>query len=216
MGLCSIVGSIILTMRSLYLVVPCRWKVYWSLIVADRKTHEHFVDEAVPDCKRSDATRLIYRGPILIIVEPTILFSFRSADPSFELNSFVSLLRRKSQEHPLPTVSTFVSLLLFTMFNFNFKSTPAETDSSAENSWDPNTVAMKQPSSPAAPSTDKNIVSEQPVCILSRDLSRKFEVGRLMRRVYRPARSRCRCSCAVEVRAVFAVDCKCVLIVDRQ
>lgn len=50
------------------------------------------------------------------------------------------------------------------MFNFNFfKSAPAETESQ-EKTWDPNTVAMQQPSSPAAPSTDKGVVSEQPVC----------------------------------------------------
>lgn len=50
------------------------------------------------------------------------------------------------------------------MFNFNFfKSAPAETEPTQQNSWDPNTVAMQQPSSPAAPSTNK-VVSEQPVC----------------------------------------------------
>lgn len=49
------------------------------------------------------------------------------------------------------------------MFNFNFfKSAPAEAQAQ-ENSWNPNTVAMQQPSSPAAPSTNQNVVSEQPV-----------------------------------------------------
>lgn len=49
------------------------------------------------------------------------------------------------------------------MFNFNFfKSAPAETQGQ-ENSWNSNTVAMQQPSSPAAPSTNQNVVSEQPV-----------------------------------------------------
>lgn len=49
------------------------------------------------------------------------------------------------------------------MFNFNFfKSNPAEAQTQ-ENSWNPNTVAMQQPSSPAAPSTNQNVVSEQPV-----------------------------------------------------
>lgn len=49
------------------------------------------------------------------------------------------------------------------MFNFNFfKSAPAEAQAQ-ENAWNPNTVAMQQPSSPAAPSTNQNVVSEQPV-----------------------------------------------------
>lgn len=49
------------------------------------------------------------------------------------------------------------------MFNFNFfKSGPAEAQAQ-EKTWDPNTVAMQQPSSPAAPSTNQNVVSEQPV-----------------------------------------------------
>jgi hypothetical protein len=48
------------------------------------------------------------------------------------------------------------------MFNFNFfKSAPAEAQTQ-ENSWNANTVAMQQPSSPAAPSTNQ-VVSEQPV-----------------------------------------------------
>lgn len=52
------------------------------------------------------------------------------------------------------------------MFNFNFfKSTPAESKSSPDNltAWNPTTLHMQQPSSPAAPSTDKNVVSQQPV-----------------------------------------------------
>lgn len=50
------------------------------------------------------------------------------------------------------------------MFNFNFfKSSPAaEAECAQENTWNGNTVAMQQPSSPAAPSTE-NVVSEQPV-----------------------------------------------------
>ncbi|KAF7717335.1 Uncharacterized protein PECH_002029 [Penicillium ucsense] len=50
------------------------------------------------------------------------------------------------------------------MFNFNlFKSAPAESQSqSQEGAWNPNTVAMQQPSSPAAPSADGNVVSQQP------------------------------------------------------
>lgn len=49
------------------------------------------------------------------------------------------------------------------MFNFNFfKSAPAEAQAQ-ENSWNANTVAMQQPSSPAAPTTNQNVVSEQPV-----------------------------------------------------
>ncbi|KAJ5635137.1 uncharacterized protein N7484_008450 [Penicillium longicatenatum] len=48
------------------------------------------------------------------------------------------------------------------MFNFNFfKSSPAESECSQENSWNGNTVAMQQPASPAAPSTE-NVVSQQP------------------------------------------------------
>lgn len=50
------------------------------------------------------------------------------------------------------------------MFNFNFfKSAPAESESAPENQWNANTVAMQQPSSPAAPSTNQQVVSEQPV-----------------------------------------------------
>ncbi|CAI7589644.1 hypothetical protein N7533_002963 [Penicillium manginii] len=49
------------------------------------------------------------------------------------------------------------------MFNFNlFKSAPAESDSAPENTWNSNTVAMQQPASPAAPSTNQQVVSEQP------------------------------------------------------
>jgi hypothetical protein len=52
------------------------------------------------------------------------------------------------------------------MFNFNlFKSAPAESDSAPENTWNSNTVAMQQPASPAAPSTNQQVVSEQPVCL---------------------------------------------------
>ncbi|KAJ5215914.1 uncharacterized protein N7498_002321 [Penicillium cinerascens] len=47
------------------------------------------------------------------------------------------------------------------MFNFNFfKSAPA-AETANENGWNSNTVAMQQPSSPAAPSASQ-IVSEQP------------------------------------------------------
>ena len=52
------------------------------------------------------------------------------------------------------------------MFNFNFfKSAPAESQAqSQEGTWNPNTIAMQQPSSPAAPSADGNVVAQQPVC----------------------------------------------------
>ncbi|KAJ5787142.1 hypothetical protein N7457_002132 [Penicillium paradoxum] len=46
------------------------------------------------------------------------------------------------------------------MFNFNFfKSTPAEA--ATENTWNANTVTM-QPTSPAAPSSNQNVITEQP------------------------------------------------------
>ncbi|KAJ5281634.1 hypothetical protein N7478_007006 [Penicillium angulare] len=49
------------------------------------------------------------------------------------------------------------------MFNFNFfKSSPATEAEATENRWNPDTVAMQQPTSPAAPSTNQNVVSEQP------------------------------------------------------
>ncbi|KAJ5673784.1 hypothetical protein N7462_009223 [Penicillium macrosclerotiorum] len=48
------------------------------------------------------------------------------------------------------------------MFGFNFfKSAPAEAEATQENTWNGNTVAM-QPSSPAAPTTNQGVVSEQP------------------------------------------------------
>jgi hypothetical protein len=48
------------------------------------------------------------------------------------------------------------------MFNFNFfKSAHAEEPT--EGNWNANTVTM-QPTSPAAPSSNQNIVTEQPVC----------------------------------------------------
>ena len=50
------------------------------------------------------------------------------------------------------------------MFNFNFfKSSTQESEHSHENTWNPNNLAMQQPASPAAPSTNPNVVSEQPV-----------------------------------------------------
>lgn len=50
------------------------------------------------------------------------------------------------------------------MFNFNFfKSSTPESEHSHENTWNPNNLAMQQPASPAAPSTNPNVVSEQPV-----------------------------------------------------
>lgn len=60
--------------------------------------------------------------------------------------------------------SVFHPSINVNMFNFNlFKSSPAaEAECAHENSWNGNTVAMQQPSSPAAPSTE-NVVSEQPV-----------------------------------------------------
>ncbi|KAJ5738951.1 hypothetical protein N7493_002106 [Penicillium malachiteum] len=50
------------------------------------------------------------------------------------------------------------------MFNFNFfKSAPAsEANSAPENTWNSTTLAMQQPSSPAAPSANQDVVSEQP------------------------------------------------------
>ncbi|KAJ5172508.1 hypothetical protein N7492_005101 [Penicillium capsulatum] len=51
------------------------------------------------------------------------------------------------------------------MFGFNFfkSSTPeSEHSHSHENTWNPNNLAMQQPASPAAPSTNPNVVSEQP------------------------------------------------------
>jgi len=49
------------------------------------------------------------------------------------------------------------------MFNFNFFKSAPEAETTNENSWSPDTIAMQQPSSPAAPSTNQ-VVSEQPVC----------------------------------------------------
>ncbi|KAJ5474507.1 hypothetical protein N7475_004073 [Penicillium sp. IBT 31633x] len=47
------------------------------------------------------------------------------------------------------------------MFNFNFfKSTPAN-ETATETTWNANTVTM-QPISPAAPSSNRNAISEQP------------------------------------------------------
>lgn len=56
------------------------------------------------------------------------------------------------------------------MFNFNFfksSSTP-EAEHSHENTWNPNNLAMQQPASPAAPSTNPDVVSQQPVCFIPR------------------------------------------------
>ncbi|KAJ5542462.1 hypothetical protein N7461_008465 [Penicillium sp. DV-2018c] len=48
------------------------------------------------------------------------------------------------------------------MFNFNFfKSTPTES-ATEEAKWNANTVTMQQPTSPAAPSSNKDIITEQP------------------------------------------------------
>ncbi|KAJ6099811.1 hypothetical protein PENARI_c007G04401 [Penicillium arizonense] len=48
------------------------------------------------------------------------------------------------------------------MFNFNFfKSTPVNDQTPTEGTWNPNTVTM-QPISPAAPSSNQAVVSEQP------------------------------------------------------
>jgi hypothetical protein len=50
------------------------------------------------------------------------------------------------------------------MFNFNFfKSAGAEEQHTEGNNWNANTVTM-QPTSPAAPSSNQAVVSEQPVC----------------------------------------------------
>jgi hypothetical protein len=52
------------------------------------------------------------------------------------------------------------------MFNFNFfKSTPVNDQTPTEGTWNPNTVTM-QPISPAAPSSNQAVVSEQPVCAM--------------------------------------------------
>ncbi|KAJ5143680.1 uncharacterized protein N7515_002467 [Penicillium bovifimosum] len=47
------------------------------------------------------------------------------------------------------------------MFNFNFfKSTPTES-ATEQATWNANTVTM-QPTSPAAPSSNKDVITEQP------------------------------------------------------
>lgn len=48
------------------------------------------------------------------------------------------------------------------MFNFNFFKSSTEAETANENGWNSNTVAMQQPTSPAAPSANQ-VVSEQPV-----------------------------------------------------
>ncbi|KAJ5666115.1 uncharacterized protein N7477_008563 [Penicillium maclennaniae] len=47
------------------------------------------------------------------------------------------------------------------MFNFNLFKSSTEAETANENSWNSNTIAMQQPTSPAAPSTNQ-VVSEQP------------------------------------------------------
>jgi hypothetical protein len=50
------------------------------------------------------------------------------------------------------------------LFN-SFKSSPEESTRTQQPTWDPDTIAMQQPSSPPAPTIER-VVIEQPVCSL--------------------------------------------------
>lgn len=86
------------------------------------------------------------------------------------------------------------------MFNFNFFKSAPEAETANENAWNSNTVAMQQPSSPAAPSASQ-IVSEQPVRYPFR-----FVCWNESNDAFRLVRSRC--SCAVVAAAACAAECK--------
>ncbi|KAJ5105510.1 hypothetical protein NUU61_002857 [Penicillium alfredii] len=47
------------------------------------------------------------------------------------------------------------------MFNFNFFKSPVP-EAHSESNWNPDTLTMQQPSSPAAPSSNQNVVTDQP------------------------------------------------------
>jgi hypothetical protein len=90
------------------------------------------------------------------------------------------------------------------MFNFNFfKSTPVNDQTPIEGTWNPNTVTM-QPISPAAPSSNQAVVSEQPVCAISFLI--QPQEPKLTLVASRLAKSKC--SCAEVAPVVVAAECK--------